>query len=183
MSRPTGTGWGCTLTFRGIPIPSCTHRHATCGWPRMGGCRRTRPRCPNNGASMPWGVYPRQWLITPSMAGQGVCDRTAQRGLSTGVQCQWGRTLLAVLPAGARFFCFEPVSHPINAHHLPGRPGLRLLNRGGNDPGVQDAVSGVVSGLPEKGRHDSEHCLAPFLDALNDLNPAADRASLAPACR
>lgn len=37
----------------------------------MGGYRRTRPGCPNNGASMPWGVYQRQWLITPSMAGQG----------------------------------------------------------------------------------------------------------------
>lgn len=33
-------------------------------------------------------------------------------------------------PAGQNFFCFEPVSHPVNAHHLPGHPGLRLLRQG-----------------------------------------------------
>ncbi|MEM6382635.1 MAG: aldose 1-epimerase [Pseudomonadota bacterium] len=30
----------------------------------------------------------------------------------------------------AGFFCFEPVSHPINAHNLPGMPGLKLLAPG-----------------------------------------------------
>lgn len=30
----------------------------------------------------------------------------------------------------ADFLCFEPVSHPINAHHLPGRPGLAPLDPG-----------------------------------------------------
>ncbi|MHA6494092.1 aldose 1-epimerase [Pseudomonas borbori] len=33
-------------------------------------------------------------------------------------------------PLQKDFFCFEPVTHPINAHHLPGRPGLRLLGYG-----------------------------------------------------
>lgn len=28
------------------------------------------------------------------------------------------------------FFCFEPVSHPVDAHRLPGQPGLRLLHQG-----------------------------------------------------
>lgn len=37
---------------------------------------------------------------------------------------------LLFTPPGQGFFCFEPVSHPVNAHHLPGRPGLRLLQRG-----------------------------------------------------
>ncbi|MET1078029.1 MAG: aldose 1-epimerase [Pseudomonas sp.] len=37
---------------------------------------------------------------------------------------------LLYCPAAAPFFCLEPVSHPINAHHLPGRPGLRLLEPG-----------------------------------------------------
>lgn len=37
---------------------------------------------------------------------------------------------LLFCPEGQSFFCFEPVSHPINAHHLPGRPGLRLLQQG-----------------------------------------------------
>ncbi|WP_439868255.1 aldose 1-epimerase [Pseudomonas syringae] len=34
---------------------------------------------------------------------------------------------LVFCPPGLDFFCFEPVSHPVNAHHLPGRPGLKLL--------------------------------------------------------
>ncbi|WP_442514347.1 aldose 1-epimerase [Pseudomonas promysalinigenes] len=34
---------------------------------------------------------------------------------------------LLFCPHQQPFFCFEPVSHPINAHHLPGRPGLKLL--------------------------------------------------------
>lgn len=37
---------------------------------------------------------------------------------------------LVYCPAGEEFFCFEPVSHPVNAHHLPGRPGLQLLHEG-----------------------------------------------------
>lgn len=32
--------------------------------------------------------------------------------------------------AAADFFCFEPVSHPVDAFHLPGRPGLRTLAAG-----------------------------------------------------
>ncbi|MEW5508648.1 aldose 1-epimerase [Pseudomonas antarctica] len=37
---------------------------------------------------------------------------------------------LLYCPPGLAFFCIEPVSHPVNAHHLPGRPGLRLLEQG-----------------------------------------------------
>ncbi|MCQ2996244.1 aldose 1-epimerase [Pseudomonas syringae] len=37
---------------------------------------------------------------------------------------------LVFCPPGLDFFCFEPVSHPVNAHHLPGHPGLRLLRQG-----------------------------------------------------
>ena len=37
---------------------------------------------------------------------------------------------LLYCPLGLDFFCIEPVSHPVNAHHLPGRPGLRLLEQG-----------------------------------------------------
>jgi aldose 1-epimerase len=32
--------------------------------------------------------------------------------------------------ADAAFFCFEPVSHPVDAHNLPGRPGLKALAQG-----------------------------------------------------
>ncbi|VVP03033.1 putative protein YphB [Pseudomonas fluorescens] len=37
---------------------------------------------------------------------------------------------LLYCPVDLAFFCIEPVSHPVNAHHLPGRPGLRLLEQG-----------------------------------------------------
>ena len=37
---------------------------------------------------------------------------------------------LLFCPPGLGFFCVEPVSHPVNAHHLPARPGLRLLEQG-----------------------------------------------------
>jgi len=37
---------------------------------------------------------------------------------------------LLYCPPGLGFFCIEPVSHPVNAHHLPGKPGLKLLEQG-----------------------------------------------------
>jgi len=48
------------------------------------------------------------------------------------LQCQASGSdyYLLYCPAGLDFFCLEPVSHPVNAHHLPGRPGLRLLEQG-----------------------------------------------------
>ena len=33
-------------------------------------------------------------------------------------------------PPGLDFFCLEPITHPIDAFHLPGRPGLRILASG-----------------------------------------------------
>jgi aldose 1-epimerase len=33
-------------------------------------------------------------------------------------------------PVSGPFLCFEPVTHPIDPFHLPGRPGLRVLERG-----------------------------------------------------
>jgi len=37
---------------------------------------------------------------------------------------------IVYVPAGRDFFCVEPVDHPINAHNLPGQPGLSLLAPG-----------------------------------------------------
>ncbi len=37
---------------------------------------------------------------------------------------------LLYCPVDLAFFCIEPVSHPVNAHHLPARPGLVLLEQG-----------------------------------------------------
>lgn len=40
-----------------------------------------------------------------------------------------GFCLLYRPPLGPAF-CFEPVTHPIDAFHVPGQPGLRVLNKG-----------------------------------------------------
>lgn len=40
-------------------------------------------------------------------------------------------TALLYSPSGTSdFFCFEPVSHPVDAHNLPGQPGLTALAQG-----------------------------------------------------
>jgi aldose 1-epimerase len=41
-----------------------------------------------------------------------------------------GTALLYSPSAAADFFCFEPVSHPVDAHNLPGQPGLTRLTPG-----------------------------------------------------
>ncbi|MFK7674070.1 aldose 1-epimerase, partial [Pseudomonas sp. 2024-204] len=48
------------------------------------------------------------------------------------LECQANGTdfCLVYCPPGQDFFCFEPVTHPVNAHHLPGHPGLTLLHKG-----------------------------------------------------
>ncbi|MFO2462873.1 aldose 1-epimerase [Pseudomonas sp. 15FMM2] len=56
---------------------------------------------------------------------------------------------LLYCPPGLDFFCIEPVSHPVNAHHLPGRPGLKLLEFGES---VQLGVRFKYRALQERGR-------------------------------
>lgn len=62
---------------------------------------------------------------------------------------------LLFCPQDKPFFCFEPVSHPINAHHLPGQPGLRLLRQGEEmSLGFRleyQAIQTVVSERPQPG--------------------------------
>ncbi|AMW82634.1 Aldose 1-epimerase [Pseudomonas yamanorum] len=55
-----------------------------------------------------------------------------QPDLGYTLECQASGSdyFLLYCPPGLDFFCFEPVSHPVNAHHLPGRPGLNLLEQG-----------------------------------------------------
>ncbi len=41
-----------------------------------------------------------------------------------------GLCLLYRPPEDRNFFCFEPVTHPIDAFHMPGQPGMRVLHTG-----------------------------------------------------
>jgi len=56
----------------------------------------------------------------------------SQPDLGYELECQasGSRFFLVFCPPGLDFFCFEPVSHPVNAHHLPDHPGLQLLQQG-----------------------------------------------------
>ncbi|MGY4535104.1 aldose 1-epimerase [Pseudomonas sp. TE3786] len=54
----------------------------------------------------------------------------ADAGYQLQVQATGSEFFLLFCPLDKPFFCLEPVSHPVNAHHLPGRPGLRLLAQG-----------------------------------------------------
>ncbi|MBV4551640.1 aldose 1-epimerase [Pseudomonas sp. SWRI102] len=56
--------------------------------------------------------------------------RTARTGYELECRASGSKYFLLYCPVGLDFFCIEPVSHPVNAHHLPGRPGLRLLEQG-----------------------------------------------------
>jgi aldose 1-epimerase len=57
--------------------------------------------------------------------------RIEQPELGYALECQatGADYFLLYCPPGLEFFCIEPVSHPVNAHHLPGRPGLKLLEQ------------------------------------------------------
>lgn len=53
----------------------------------------------------------------------------AEAGYQLECQAEGVDYYLLFCPREQNFFCFEPVTHPVNAHNLPGRPGLRLLEQ------------------------------------------------------
>jgi aldose 1-epimerase len=56
--------------------------------------------------------------------------RQADLGYQLEMRATGSEYFLLFCPVGKPFFCVEPVSHPVNAHHLPGKPGLKLLEQG-----------------------------------------------------
>ncbi|RDI22624.1 aldose 1-epimerase [Pseudacidovorax intermedius] len=59
-----------------------------------------------------WGLQVQLRQIEPAVQGDGHC--------------------LVYRPPHGEAFCLEPITHPIDAFHLPGQEGLRLLERGGS---------------------------------------------------
>jgi aldose 1-epimerase len=47
--------------------------------------------------------------------------------VSVAVKADLSTAILFSPSSAAEFFCFEPVSHPVDAHNLPGMPGLTFL--------------------------------------------------------
>lgn len=57
------------------------------------------------------------------------CIAWPARGVALEIEADMDYFILYI-PPGRDFFCFEPVDHPINAHNLPGQPGLTVLAPG-----------------------------------------------------
>lgn len=78
-------------------------------------------------------ALPRDWINAgfAGWDGQAWIEQGPE-AVSVRVSSDELQTVLLYSPsAAADFFCFEPVSHPVNAHNLPGRPGLVILATGG----------------------------------------------------
>ena len=58
--------------------------------------------------------------------GQAVIQRDVMK-LTILAQTPW---LMLFRMSGEEVLCLEPQTHPVNAHHMPGQPGLRLLAQG-----------------------------------------------------
>ena len=76
---------------------------------------------------------PADW-INNAFDGWGGRARIIQgdAGVSVVLRASASLGLLVVFSPGAQadFFCVEPVSHPVDAHNLPGMPGLAILKEG-----------------------------------------------------
>ncbi|MGY2254651.1 aldose 1-epimerase [Pseudomonas reactans] len=75
--------------------------------------------------------------LPEGLVDNGFCDwdghcliEQPELGYTLECQATGSDYFLLYCPPGLGFFCIEPVSHPVNAHHLPGRPGLKLLEQG-----------------------------------------------------
>lgn len=53
-----------------------------------------------------------------------------QRGVMNITICAQTPWLMLFRTQGGSFLCLEPQTHPVNAHNLPGQPGLRFLAQG-----------------------------------------------------
>ena len=87
------------------------------------------------GTACPWArpePLPQGW-INAGFSGWDGRARIVQgkAAMSLQIACTGlGTTLIYSPSANADFFCFEPVSHPVDAHNLPGQPGLVRLAPG-----------------------------------------------------
>lgn len=89
-------------------------------------------------------ALPASWINNGLVGWRGrACIRWPERGLALGIEASAALGTCIVFSPGAEadFFCVEPVSHAVDAFHLPGGPeahGLRIL-----EPGDEMAVTCV----------------------------------------
>lgn len=78
------------------------------------------------------GPLPFGWINAGFSDWSGAAEiRQGSEAVSVRLSSRNLTTLIVYAPSfDADFFCLEPVSHPVNAHNLPGQPGLSTLQRG-----------------------------------------------------
>lgn len=99
--------------------------------------------CGEDKLSSHWVELPEAWnFAEPRLLPQQLVDNVfshwpgdariiqADAGYQLVCHAHGADVFLLFCPQGQNFFCFEPVTHPVNAHHLPQRPGLQLLAPG-----------------------------------------------------
>ncbi len=75
-------------------------------------------------------ALPDGWINNAFTGWKGVCDvEQGADAVSFRLTASDNLDVALVYSPGpdAEFFCFEPVSHPVDAHNLPGLPGLTIL--------------------------------------------------------
>lgn len=78
-------------------------------------------------------ALPSGWINNAFTGWPGFCDVTqGPDAVSFRLSASDNLDVAVVYSPGpdADFFCFEPVSHPVDAHNLPGMPGLAVLQPG-----------------------------------------------------
>lgn len=78
------------------------------------------------------GPLPAGWINAGFSDWNGAAEvRQGREAVSVRLSAQNLTTIILYAPSSeAGFFCLEPVSHPVNAHNLPGQPGLLTLQPG-----------------------------------------------------
>ena len=118
---------------------------ATGQWPEGPDHLPTSPVPVPFSTSCPWGQsapLPQGW-INCGFSGWDGSAQIVQGDAATSLHISSEGLCVALLyspSANADFFCFEPVSHPVDAHNLPGHPGLVRLA-----PGATLSVSMTLS--------------------------------------
>jgi aldose 1-epimerase len=76
-------------------------------------------------------ALPTDWINAGFVAWTGLAQiEQGPEAVSVAIKSNLPTAILFSPSSVAEFFCFEPVSHPVDAHNLPGMPGLIFLAQG-----------------------------------------------------
>ncbi len=151
-----GDGGG-TLRARPSPMAATDAGDHVAGGGRSGLARATGPpagsmpadqRAPGVGLSARRGPLPRSWINNGFAGWRGRARiRWPERGLGLEIEASDALETYVLFSPGADagFFCFEPVSHAVDAFHLPGGPQAHGLELPAARQFVRDRMSFPVT--------------------------------------